>query len=65
MKFTDIYNKYKDPDRTLILASSLFNNIYIHANMCSLTEYNPTPAIEHWLSLKDRKPRHGTKAKQQ
>lgn len=65
MLFTDIYNKYKDTDRTSISARTLFNNIYIHTNMCNLSEYDPIPAIEHWLALKERKPRLGTKAREQ
>lgn len=33
--------------------------------MCTLTEFDPTPAIQHWMALKNRKPRQGSKAKEQ
>lgn len=39
--------------------------MYIHTNMCTLSEYDPSPAAEHWLSLKNRKPRLGDEAKKQ
>ncbi|XP_037049072.1 uncharacterized protein LOC119083454 [Bradysia coprophila] len=61
----NVYNKYKDVDRQLLSKKTLFNNIYVHTNMCTLIEFDPTPAAEYWLNQKDRKPRYGTKSTQQ
>lgn len=64
-QFPDVYNKYKDTDRPLLAKKTLFNNIYVHTNICDLIEFNPTTAAEYWLNQKDRKPRHGTKSTEQ
>ncbi len=62
---SDVYNKYKDTDRPQFSPKTLFNNIYVHTNMCTLMEFDPTVAAEKWLNEKERRPRIGAKATQQ
>lgn len=33
--------------------------------MCTLVEFDPTAAANHWLSQKQRKPRYGNKSTEQ
>lgn len=43
----------------------LRNNMYVRMNMPALENFDPLPAINHWFSLRDRRPRQNDKAKEQ
>lgn len=58
-------NKFKDWDRSAMGPSTLYNYLYVYINMEPLEEFDPTPAINHWMSRKNRIPKSSPKAREQ
>lgn len=63
--FIDIYNKFKDKDRSSLTGPTLFNYMYININMGPLEAFDPSAAAHFWLERKNRKPQTGRKSKEQ
>lgn len=61
----DVYNKFKDTDRSSLGPLSLFNYLYVNINMPSLEEFDPRPATEFWLKAKKRQPHSNKRSRKQ
>lgn len=60
MRITDVYNKFKDVDRSSMSPLSLFNYLYINTNMSTLDEFDPSTAANQWINQKRRRPQSNT-----
>jgi hypothetical protein len=50
------YNQLKTYQRSALSASSLSANLFIRHNMPPVAQWDPRPAIYHWMTKKDRRP---------
>lgn len=60
--FADIYNKFKDTDRSSLSQNTLSNYLYINTNMGPLEKFDPTPAVQNWMAKRKRRPKVNNKA---
>jgi hypothetical protein len=51
--------------RSSMSETVLRNNMYVRMNMPALENFDPLPAINHWFSMRDRRPHKNDKAKEQ
>ena len=56
------YNILKTSDRSSLSPATIKNQLYIKINMPTLSEFDPQPAINYWVNLKERHPKPHTKA---
>lgn len=64
-EFADVYNKFKTADRSMISQDTLSNYLYVNTNMGPLETFDPTSAVQLWLSKKKRHEKSNYKSHQQ
>lgn len=52
---TDVYNKFKNPDRTMFAQETLLNYLYVNTNMGTLENFDPSAASNLWMTKKKRR----------
>lgn len=50
--FLGTYNKLKTSGRSSLSPKVLYDYLYIHENMGTLHEFDPTSAVQYWMSKK-------------
>ena len=64
-RIISLYNIVKSADRSLLNRQTISDYLYINMNMPLLSDFDPRPAVLHWLDEKDRRVRETPKAGQQ
>ena len=64
-RIISLYNIVKSADRSLLNCQTISDYLYINMNMPLLSDFDPRPAVLHWLDEKDRRVRETPKAGQQ
>lgn len=55
----------KATDRMSIAGLTLFNYLYVTVNMTTVAEFDPTAAVQYWMTQKNRHPHESSTRKKQ
>ena len=55
------YNQLKTPERSTMSPETLHAYLFIRQNMPPLAQWNPRPAVKHWINFKDWRPKQNPK----
>ena len=64
-RIISLYNIVKSADRSLLNRQTISDYLYINMNMPLVSDFDPRPAVLHWLDEKNRRVRETPKAGQQ